>query len=89
MKTNLLYEFDIQELMLIHQSLTAVLQLASHDESAPNGLVEATQSTINKIESIVEQRIANDNNFTELVVASLSDVENYSKEVIKQETENK
>lgn len=87
MKQNLLYDFDIEELMLIHSSLTAVLRLASDDDSAPNGLLEATQSTINKIESIVEQRITNDNEFAELVVASLLDVENYSKEVIKQETE--
>lgn len=87
---NLLYDFEIRELMLIHSALSALRQLVENDsDSAPRGMYEAILSTIEKIETIAEQRIHNDNSFAEIVVASLQDVENYSKEVITQETENK
>lgn len=84
-----MYDFDIRELMLIHSSLVAVANLATEDNSAPQGLLEATQSTIKKIENVVEQRVMNDNNFAELVEASLLDVDKYGEQLIKEETENK
>jgi hypothetical protein len=83
-----MYDFDIRELMLIHSSLVAVANLATEDDSAPQGLLEATQSTIKKIENVVEQRVMNDNNFAELVEASLLDVDKYGQQLIN-ETENK
>lgn len=90
MNPNRLYDFEIQELILIHASLVATTQLAQQDESAPIGLLDTALNTVRKITEVIELRCNEYAEFNSLANSSLNDLDNELDQLentIKNETE--
>lgn len=85
---NLLLDFEMKELAIIHASLLATANVVSQDESAPEGLAESAINTLNKLQQVIELRFKNESDFTSLVESSLTDLQQQSTAIIN-ETENK
>lgn len=84
---NLLLDFEMKELAIIHASLLATANVVSQDESAPEGLAESAINTLNKLQQVIELRFKNESDFTSLVESSLTDLQQQSTAIIN-ETEN-
>jgi hypothetical protein len=68
---NLLLDFNRRELAVIGMAISAVHESTQQAEQVgmtpPDGLVEALESVITKFNTIVEARIASDDQFTSIV----------------------
>jgi hypothetical protein len=83
---NPMYDFTKSEIGLIHMGLFAIAQstkeaMEESELEPPDGFVETLESVINKINEVIEARIANQDQF-ESLITSLTDVENKSQSVI-------
>jgi hypothetical protein len=83
---NPMYDFTKNEIGLIHMGLFAIAQstkeaMEESELEPPDGFVETLESVINKINEVIEARIANQDQF-ESLITSLTDVENKSQSVI-------
>ena len=83
---NPMYDFTKKEIGLIHMGLFAIAQstkeaMEESELEPPDGFVETLESVINKINEVIEARIANQDQF-ESLITSLTDVENKSQSVI-------
>lgn len=75
---NPLFDFTAKEIGLLQMSVCAIAQTTAHAISEgvmpPDGLLEAIESVMNKLDKVVEARIENDNLF-EAIVQPLTDVQ--------------
>jgi hypothetical protein len=76
---NPMYDFTDKEIALIDMAVIAIAQVTNEATNQgitpPDGLVEAIQSTINKIQQVLELRNQNNEQF-EALAESLNDVAN-------------
>jgi hypothetical protein len=77
--------FDDREIALLDMALSAVIQATTHavmeGNTPPEGMVEALRSTYDKLQSVIDLRNQDFENFNELAKL-LTDVEVASHEVI-------
>lgn len=75
---NPMFDFNANEINMIQLALfqvaRATQETISHGVEAPDNFVETLESVINKLSSVIEARIKNDDEF-ESITQSLTDVE--------------
>lgn len=89
LEPNRLYDFDMRELNLLYMGLASIQHLANNDVDVPAGLTTTLDSAINKIQTIMELRCNDFNEFQDLVENSLTDLSEQEQQIVKEETENK
>lgn len=89
LERNRLYDFNIRELNLLYMGLASLQHLAEGDSDVPAGLTNTLDSTINKLQEVIEMRCQDFNEFSDLVDSSLSDLLSQTEQIVKEETENK
>lgn len=89
LERNRLYDFNIRELNLLYMGLASLQHLAENDNDVPAGLTNTLDSTIDKLQEVIEMRCQDFNEFSELVDSSLSDLLSQTEQIVKEETENK
>lgn len=89
LERNRLYDFNIRELNLLYMGLASLQHLAENDNDVPAGLTITLDSTIDKLQEVIEMRCQDFNEFSELVDSSLSDLLSQTEQIVKEETENK
>jgi len=82
---NPMYDFTDKEIALLDMAVSAVVESTKYalqeGMTPPEGLLEALESTYNKLQSVIAVRIEHDNQF-QSVIKLLTDVETASESVI-------
>jgi len=83
---NPMYEFNDREIALLDMALHAIAETTQmameQGATPPDGLVEALNSTIEKLNQVIQKRCDDFNLFGEIVKDSLSDVEAISDKIV-------
>lgn len=80
-----MYGFEIREIALLDMALSAVIEATGNavmeGNTPPEGMVEALKSTYDKLQSVIDLRNQDFDNFNELA-RTLTDVETVAQQVI-------
>jgi len=83
---NPMYEFNDREIALLDMALHAIAETThmaiQQGATPPDGLVEALNTTIEKLNLVIQKRCDDFNLFGEIVKDSLSDVEAISDKIV-------
>ena len=84
----MMYEFTLNQLLLIQKSVASVFAVAVNDDNAPAMVVEELVNALGKLNEILDNRSKENTEFISIVNKSLNELDKYGEQIIK-ETENK